>query len=42
MMLLAMTSGAIMTGDRVLFGGVGLWATTLLAGCVGALWLSSG
>jgi cation:H+ antiporter len=42
MILLAMTAAAITTGDRVLFGGVGLWSTALLAGCIGALWLCSG
>jgi cation:H+ antiporter len=42
MMLLAMTGGAIITGDRMLFGGVGTWSTALLASSIGAMWLSSG
>jgi cation:H+ antiporter len=42
MILLAIAAAAITTGDRILFGGVGLWSTTLLAGCIGALWISSG
>lgn len=41
MMLMMVVAAAVTTGDVGMLG-VGAWSAALLAGCVGALWLSSG